>query len=143
MNQRKYIMYAILLVVVGGVIFLVSKRFTSSKNFENPSTIIDFAKTVDSSHDHNVDGKSLFLTKCASCHNLIRDMAGPALAEIRDRGSWSDSKRLYNYIRHPESLDRNKYIDSLRKVYGTKHLAFPELSDEEIKAILSYLNADY
>ena len=112
-------------------------------SFENPSTIIDFEKTIDSSYDNNIDGKSLFLSKCAPCHNAFRDGVGPALSGLSDRGPWSDSKKLYNYIRDPQSLNNNKYIDNLRILYGTKHRAFPDLSDNEIKAILRYISEDY
>lgn len=74
---------------------------------------------------------------------VLKDATGPALSGIIERGPWKDSKKLYKYIREPESLKRNKYIDSLRKTYGTNHIAFPNLTDDEIQAILRYINSEY
>ena len=37
-------------------------------------------------------GKTLFLSKCASCHNPFRDATGPALGGLEDRHKWADHK---------------------------------------------------
>jgi cytochrome c2 len=142
MNQQKYIMFGIMLLLVIGLVYLGAIKLSQSRNFESPSTKIDFEKTVNSSNANKIDGKSFFISKCAPCHNVFKNGVGPALSGLNDRGGWNDSKKLYNYIRDPKSLENN-YVDSLRKVYGTKHIAFPDLSDEDIKAILIYINVDY
>ena len=143
MNQQKYIVSAILLLLVGGVVYFSVKEFLHDKNLKNPSTNIDYKEPVDSLTESKPDGKRFFLSKCASCHNAFKDMVGPALSGLSDRGHWNDSKKLYNYIREPGFFEKNKYIDSLRHVYGSKHTAFPDLSDEEIDAILRYINVEY
>jgi cytochrome c2 len=89
------------------------------------------------------DEKKLFISQCASRHNLIKNGTGPALAGIEERGLWHDRKKLCEYIRTPSSIEKSKYIDSLRKVYGSEHMAFPDLTDDEISAILEYINVDY
>ena len=143
MNQQKYIMFAILLLLVGGLIYLGFKKLPQGKCVENLSTNIDSEEPLDNSNESKLDGKRFFISKCASCHSVIKNTVGPALSGLNDRGPWNDSKKLYNYIRKSESLDGNRYIDSLRKVFGSKHMAFPDLSDEEISAILKYINLEY
>ncbi len=132
-----------MLLLAIGLIYLGAKKFSQSKRLESPPTSIDFEKTVIRSSANKIDGKNFFISKCAPCHNVFRNGVGPALSGTRDRGGWNDSKKLYNYIRDPQSVEKNNYLDSLREVYGTKHIAFPDLSDEEIKAILKYLDVDY
>lgn len=114
-----------------------------SENSDSRSPGYDFGEKVNSSNAHKVDGKSFFISKCATCHNAFKNGVGPALSGLSDRGGWNDSKKLYNYIRDPETVVKNFYLDSLRKLYGTKHIAFPDLSDEEIRAILRYVDVDY
>jgi cytochrome c2 len=140
MNQQKYIMSAVLVLVVGAAIYLGFGRFTQRKDCGNTSTIIDYDEPVDSLSKNQSNGKMLFMSTCASCHMVLKDATGPALYAITERGPWKDSKKLYEYIRKPESFKKNKYIDSLRQVYGLNHMAFPDLSDDEIQAILRYIN---
>jgi len=131
------------MIFVVGLIYLLYKKLFPGDDFENLSANSNFDKSVDSSNENKINGKSFFISKCAPCHNPFRDGVGPALSGLSDRGPWNDLNKLYNYIRDPESLGKDKYIDSLRKVYGVKHMAFPDLSNEEIKAILRYINVDY
>ncbi|MBK9959253.1 MAG: c-type cytochrome [Chitinophagaceae bacterium] len=39
-------------------------------------------------------GKALFLGKCAACHNVFKDMTGPALGGLEERGKWADHNEL-------------------------------------------------
>ena len=143
MNQKKYIMSAVLLIVVGAAIYFGLKKFPLGKDVENPSTIIDYDEPIDSLSQSRLDGKMLFMSKCASCHIVFKNATGPALFGVNERGPWKDSVKLYKYIRQPESFGKNKYIDSLRQVYGSNHMGFPDLTNEEIKSILRYINVQY
>lgn len=143
MNQQKYIMAAILLLVVGAAIYLGFSKFPHMKDSKNTSTIIDYDEPVDTLNQLRSDGKRIFFIKCASCHSVLKDATGPALSGITERGPWKDSKKLYKYIREPKSFPKSKYVDSLRQVYGSNHMAFPDLTDNEIEAILRYINVEY
>jgi cytochrome c2 len=136
-------MSAVLVLVVGACIYLGFREFPQGKNSENTSTIIDYDEPTDSLSNLRSDGKRFFNSKCASCHQVLKNATGPALSGIFERGPWKDSTKLYKYIREPESFMKNKYIDSLRKVYGSNHIAFPNLTDDEIQAILRYVNFEY
>lgn len=138
MNQQKYILSAVLVVVVGAAIFLGFKKFPQDS--ENTSTIIDYDEPIDTLSKLRSDGKRVFMSRCASCHHVLKDATGPALSGITERGPWKDSKMLYKYIREPNSFQKSKYVDSLRQVYRFNHTAFPDLTDYEIEEILRYIN---
>ncbi len=141
MNQRKYLVYAVLLLLVVAGGYFVVQKFSQTKIVENSSPrIIDYEKRVDSLQKGLSVGKTLFMSKCASCHSIFKDGTGPALLGVTQRGPWKDSVKLYKYIRMPESFGKNNYIDSLRRNYGSNQMAFPKLSNFEIKSILEYIN---
>jgi cytochrome c2 len=143
MNQQKYIMSAVLVLVVGAAIYLGFRKFPEGKHVENISTIIDYDEPNDTLNKLRSDGKRVFNSTCASCHQVQKDATGPALSGVTERSPWKDLKKFYKYIREPESFQKNKYIDSLRKTYGSNHMAFPDLTDNEIEAILRYIKVEY
>ena len=143
-NQQKYILSAILVLAIAAVTYWAFKKFPKEKDAENISTIIDYDKPADTLSYIAADGKRIFISNCASCHNVFKDGTGPRLAQVTERGPWKDSKKLYKYIRESASFQKNKYIDSLRNVYGVSyHIEFSDLNDNEIMAILQYINIEY
>lgn len=83
-------------------------------------------------------GKELF-RKCMSCHSLFYDLTGPALANVENRGPWTDRKKLYEYIRAPwEFMAKDKYTSNLRARYGSVMTGFG-MTNYEIDAILDYI----
>jgi cytochrome c551/c552 len=84
-------------------------------------------------------GKKLFYAKCASCHMVNKEMTGPALKGVEDR--WPDKKKLYAFIRNSEEVIRSdKYARELWLEWNqTMMLPHPDLTDDDIKAILDYV----
>jgi mono/diheme cytochrome c family protein len=89
----------------------------------------------------NEKGKKLFYGKCASCHMVNNDMSGPALKGVEDR--WPDKKKLYAFIRNSEEVIRSdKYARELWIQWNqTQMLPHPDLTDEDITAILEYIRS--
>jgi mono/diheme cytochrome c family protein len=88
------------------------------------------------------DGKALFTTNCASCHNVHKESTGPALAGVEDR--WPNKANLYSWIRNSAGFLKtgDKYANDLYIKYNKVAMnQFPSLSDEEIGAILTYINS--
>ena len=89
------------------------------------------------------DGKALFMSNCASCHNPIKKSTGPALQNIR--GSLPGGDWVYKWVRNSAALIASGDAEAVR-VYNeynkTAMTAFPQLSNEEIDAILKYAD-DY
>jgi hypothetical protein len=86
------------------------------------------------------DGKALFQTNCAQCHNPIRVVTGPALQGVTSRVP--DKKLLYSWIRNNGAVraSGNKYFNDLFNQYNkTSMNLFPNLTDPEIAAILNYV----
>ena len=87
------------------------------------------------------DGKALFNAKCASCHAIDKQLVGPALKGVEDR--WDDKKMIYEWVRNSAALIKKGYpravavYNEYNKVQMT---AFPELKDQDIDAILAYIN---
>ncbi len=89
------------------------------------------------------DGKALFNSKCASCHNPIREATGPALGGLEDRHKWSDHKELLAWVNNPGGYmakDATGYTTGLKARYGSMMTAFPDLKLEEVTAIVNYIN---
>jgi cytochrome c2 len=86
-------------------------------------------------------GKGLFQSKCASCHNIFKDMTGPALAGFEERGLRTDRNKLYEWIKNPVSfMKKEPYVQALKKKYGSVMTAFPDITNEDIDAIAMYIN---
>lgn len=87
------------------------------------------------------DGRALFSQNCASCHAVKKDLTGPALAGVQDR--WGDDKALYAWIRNNQALIKTGHKRA-NEIYNewnkTPMNLFPNLTDEQIGAILTYIN---
>jgi mono/diheme cytochrome c family protein len=86
------------------------------------------------------DGKALFQTNCASCHSPFKKIIGPALQGVTQRVT--DQKLLYDWIHNNTKVlaSGNAYFNNLYNEYGrTPMNTFPNLSDGDIKAILTYV----
>jgi len=88
------------------------------------------------------DGKALFQTNCAQCHNPVRVITGPALKGVTDRVT--DRQLLHDWIHNNTKVlaSGNTYFTNLYNQYGRAPMnTFPGLSDAEIDAILNYVNS--
>lgn len=88
------------------------------------------------------DGKALFTTNCASCHSVHKESTGPALAGVEDR--WPNKANLYSWIRNSAAFLKtgDKYANDLYNKYNKIAMnQFPSLTDEEIGAIITYVNS--
>lgn len=87
------------------------------------------------------DGKAIFNQKCASCHAIDKSLVGPALGGVEDR--WEDKKMLYDWIRNSAAVIKKGYpraVAVYTEYNKIQMSAFPELKDQDIDAILGYIN---
>lgn len=87
------------------------------------------------------DGKALFQSNCASCHNPLKDATGPALkgksSEVPSR-EW-----LYKWVHNSSALiaSGDKYANQVFNEWNKLPMtSFPNLSTEEIDAIIKYVD---
>ena len=83
------------------------------------------------------DGKTLFNTNCASCHQVHKNSTGPALAGVE--GRWESKEKLYSWIKNSAAFLKtgDAYANKLYLEYNkTAMNLFPNLKKEEIESIL-------
>jgi cytochrome c551/c552 len=87
------------------------------------------------------DGKTLFISKCQSCHQIDKKATGPALAGLEQRHKWSDHNELLKWINNPAGYMANdQYTQSLKNEYGSMMQGFPDITLKDVEAIVSYIN---
>jgi cytochrome c551/c552 len=86
------------------------------------------------------DGKALFNSNCAACHNPTKDMTGPKLGDVLDREPYNgDINKVANWVHNVDKLlATDPYYKGLMAKYGARMTPFPNLSDKDIAAILDY-----
>lgn len=87
------------------------------------------------------DGKALFMSNCASCHNPIKDATGPALKDI-DK-TFPTKQWGYDWVHNSAKLiaaGDPTAVAIYNKFNKTAMTPFPQLTEEEIDAILKYAN---
>lgn len=87
------------------------------------------------------DGKALFQSKCATCHHPLNDATGPALQGVD--GRVPSKEWLYDWINNSAKViaSGDKYANNVFNTWGKIPMTgFPELSHEDIDAIVTYVN---
>ena len=100
--------------------------------------IFSFSTTLMAQEADPAAGKSLFNTYCAACHNLDRNMTGPALRGVGDK---YESEWLYEWIKNSQALIKSgdEQAVALWDQYQPSVMtAFPQLSNEDIDNIIAY-----
>lgn len=93
------------------------------------------------------EGKSLFKSNCAACHNPKADGTGPALQGVTarweaagDQGGKTGKQWLYTWIKnYNEAAAGNKYAAAMATSRPTAMNLFPSLKDGDIDNILLYV----
>ena len=85
------------------------------------------------------DGKALFNANCASCHKMDKDLTGPALQGVGER--WSSPDLLKTWIKNwPAAVATgDAYATKMKDWSPAAMNLFPNLSDEELNAITTYI----
>lgn len=120
------------------VMLLLSFTACTNSAEDNPG----FTRESVVTKDGKPDGQALFVQNCSACHQKDRDMVGPALHGVL--GRWAGDKgRLYAFIKNnQDALAKGdaRAIEVKKKWRGAMP-AFPQLSDEQIDAILAYVES--
>jgi len=85
-----------------------------------------------------VKGKNIFNANCAACHKLDTKLIGPALSNISDKRS---ADWLKAWIKDNGALRASGDADAIAiydEFNGSPMTAFPQLSDQDIEAIIAY-----
>jgi cytochrome c551/c552 len=94
-----------------------------------------------SAQDLTTAGKTLFNSKCASCHQVLKDATGPALAGLEQRHKWADHNELLKWVNNPSGyMATDPYTQGLKVKYISMMSGFPDLTIKDIDAIVAYIN---
>ena len=141
-KQIKYIGqgFLLMLLLTGAIAFgnfLLSIHPPSSQASSNSSLPSERVIVL------NLRGKSLFNDNCNACHRLGYGVEGPSLFTIEQR--IPDKRLLYDWIRNSSAVLKsgNKYFNTLVSKYGGVRMTdFPQLTDDDITAILEYIQQE-
>jgi mono/diheme cytochrome c family protein len=89
------------------------------------------------------DGKALFMANCASCHGVLKNSTGPALAGVE--GRWGgDREAIHKWVRNWKDAVNAGITQAVKiKDYSSTEMnLFPALKDEQIDAILDYIKVE-
>lgn len=89
------------------------------------------------------NGRILFQNNCAACHAVNKELVGPPLKGAEN--NVADKKVLYAWIRNNQAVLKagNPYYNALYLRYNkTPMMTFPDMTDDEIAAILAYIRQE-
>ncbi|MGZ5135667.1 MAG: c-type cytochrome [Flavitalea sp.] len=87
-------------------------------------------------------GKEIFSVRCAACHNVNKQLTGPALAGLDQRRSMS---WIVSFIRSSQSLVKNGDKDAIAVFENFNKIPMPDhtdLTEENIKDIVAYIKSE-
>jgi len=138
-----YAMLAFLLVVLFSVSFVKTKEPDMGCGTKTNEAFCG----TESSHSLSPEfqkGKELFVVNCASYHNknMRDDLTDPTLAGVETRWAAFPRKDLYRFIRGSQAMIKEGHpraVELWQKHKPTPMNDFPSLTDEDIEAILLYI----
>jgi cytochrome c551/c552 len=88
------------------------------------------------------EGKAIFSTRCAGCHNVNKTLTGPALAGVDQRRTidW-----IINFVHSSQTVikkgdkDAVALFEKFNKIPMPDH---PDLTDENIRQIVDYIKSE-
>lgn len=87
------------------------------------------------------EGKKIFTTRCAACHNVNKAMTGPALAGIDQR---RDIDWIINFVQSSQSLVKNgdSYAVAIFEKFNKVPMPDqPDLTPDNIKNVVEYIKS--
>lgn len=88
------------------------------------------------------EGKTIFTTRCAGCHNVNRILTGPALAGVEQRHSidW-----IINFVHSSQTVIKNGDQTAVALFNKFNHIQMPDhpdLTADNIKSIVEYIKSE-
>ncbi len=85
------------------------------------------------------EGKSIFISRCAACHNVNKTLTGPALAGVEQRRSieW-----IINFVHSSQTMVKDGDKDAVALYTSFNNIPMPDhsdLTDAQIKDIVAYI----
>lgn len=88
------------------------------------------------------EGKTIFSTRCAGCHNLNKDLVGPALAGLDQKRSM---EWIISFVQSSQTMVKSGDKDAVAVFEKFNRIPMPDhpdLTDDNIKSIVEYIKAE-
>lgn len=127
------------------ILFLVIYlNYSNKATFKEPAAFCGVVGEPSNSIPGFKSGRNLFKMNCAQCHskNMFSNSTGPALG-VSIHLWENDTLNLLNYLNDSEdyfSTQKDMRLMTVKKSYGFKNSHKNNLSLEELKQILLYIN---
>jgi len=141
MNQIKYSAYALLLVLGLASVALFINKLSSVPSAVQNSNATAANGSSEKKMVVNVAGKNLFQSNCQTCHSITKNLTGPALKDVEQRGPWTDRNNLAKWLKNPAvMINENAYAKALSQQYNGQIMpSFQHLDDKQIGDIFDYI----
>jgi cytochrome c551/c552 len=88
------------------------------------------------------EGKAIFTSRCAGCHNIKKQVLGPALAGVDERRSidW-----IVNFVHSSQTMIQKGDKDAVALFKQFNNIPMPDhkdLSDDNIKSVVAYIKSE-
>jgi hypothetical protein len=98
-------------------------------------------KTAKASDPPVEEGKSIFLSRCAGCHNVNKILTGPALAGVDERRSldW-----IISFVHSSQTMVKkgDKDAVALFEKFKIPMPDHPDLTNDNIRSIVAYIKSE-
>lgn len=144
MEQIKYILYSVLILVGTASTYAVMKPMVQSRWIVQPVKEPAIGSNADyyaKPEPKNIAGKNLFQANCAACHSIPKVLTGPALADVESRGPWTKRENLLKWVKNPALfIATNPYAKELSAQFNGQVMpSFTQLDDQQISQIFDYI----
>jgi mono/diheme cytochrome c family protein len=102
-----------------------------------------FAQSISTDAAVIAEGESLFNANCKTCHRVHQKLVGPALADVYNRAP--SIQWIIGFVKNSSAViaSGDEYANKIFNEYNkTQMTAFTGLKDEQVMAILAYVQAE-
>ena len=88
------------------------------------------------------EGKAIFSSRCTACHAIEKNVVGPALMNVDQR---HDEKWIIAFVHSSQTVIKSgdtAAVNLFKRFNSTPMPDHPDLTDEQIKSILSYIKEE-
>jgi mono/diheme cytochrome c family protein len=113
------------------------------KRYHVASWLVLFFAISMISFDASGQGEALFKSKCATCHQPLKNSTGPKLYQVRDKWASGGAKEgsIYTWVNNWQTAAASDpYAAEVSKWSPTAMSAFPDLKKEDIDAIFDWVD---
>lgn len=104
--------------------------------------VLSFGHLAFANPEPPVEGKAIFMSRCAGCHNVNKPLTGPALAGVDERRSidW-----IVNFVHSSQEMVKKGDKDAVALFEKFNRIPMPDhkdLSPENIRSIVEFIKSE-